>query len=134
VAIIPEACPDNCTGIDHGKCVNSTSAEGTKAKDSNSANYKSNGTFCICLGSYSGINCGQYPPDDIVALVAGISTAAIAGIIVGIVLVLGCVGGGSAYAYTQVYSNEQGMVVENNPIYSDPNQSGVNPIHRDTAT
>jgi len=81
------------------------------------------------LDGYYGLNCGQFPPlTDIVAIAAGASAAAIAGIIVGVALALACFGGGSAFAYSQLANDGENQVVSNNPIYRASTNQGDNPL------
>jgi len=128
---IPPPCPDDCTG--HGRCINRTAPDWV-AEEAKAHNpfWTGNESYCLCHGKYLGINCGQYPPsDNTVALAAGISSAVIAGIIVGLAIGLAGLGGGSAFAYAQLGGDNEERVVENNPIYSDPNKAGNNPLHKE---
>jgi len=68
-----------------------------------------------------------------VILAATLGTAAIVGIIIAIVVVLAVVGGGVAYRYRQVNTNDEAPV-QNNPLYRDNRGAGDNPLYNPTQT
>jgi len=66
-----------------------------------------------------------------VAVAAALSTAAIIGIIVGVVLCVAGVGAGGAYAYSQAAGAGSVAPVANNPIYVGSGAQGTNPLYRE---
>jgi len=70
--------------------------------------------------------------DPAVPLITGVvlSTAAIIGIIIGVVLCVAGVGAGGAYAYSQAAGTGNVAPVMNNPIYSGSGNQGQNPLFR----
>jgi len=68
---------------------------------------------------------------DTTVLVGSIlGTAAIAGIICALVVVVFGVGGGTAFAYYQGGIGGGSAVTANNPIYKEDTSSGTNPLHQ----
>jgi len=68
-------------------------------------------------------------PPGFIAPVVALSTAAIIGIVIGVVLCLAGVGGGGAYAYSQAAGTGAVAPVSNNPIYAGSGNSGMNPLY-----
>jgi hypothetical protein len=122
VTYVPEPCPDDCSGELAGECRNVTGP----APGSNNPN----ATFhmvCVCLPTYSGINCGIH--DDTVEIAVGLGAAAIVGIVIAIVVVLAAVGGGG-YAIAQNMAAAPVAPAMNNPLYVGAGQGGENPLNR----
>jgi hypothetical protein len=66
----------------------------------------------------------------VVAVAAALSTAAIIGIIIGVVLCVAGVGAGGAYAYSQAAGSGSVAPVANNPIYVGSGAAGTNPLYK----
>jgi len=66
----------------------------------------------------------------VVAVAAALSTAAIIGIIIGVVLCVAGVGAGGAYAYSQAAGSGSVAPVANNPIYVGSGAQGTNPLYK----
>lgn len=66
----------------------------------------------------------------VVAVAAALSTAAIVGIIIGVVLCIAGVGAGGAYAYSQAAGSGSVAPVANNPIYVGSGAQGTNPLYK----
>jgi len=86
---------------------------------------------CVCVSGYSGINCGVSPlvENSTVIIAVGLSTAAIAGIIVAAVLFVLLCGGGSAAVYNGMVGGPVGILTSN-PLYKGPATSAENPLFR----
>jgi len=65
----------------------------------------------------------------IIPAVIGLTTAAIIGIIIGVVLCIAGIGGGGAYAYSQAAGTGSVAPVSNNPIYQGSGGEGMNPLY-----
>jgi hypothetical protein len=70
---------------------------------------------------------GCNPP--IVAVAAVLSTAAIIGIVIGVVLCVAGVGAGGAFAYSQAAGTGNVAPVANNPLYAGNQNQGMNPLY-----
>jgi len=84
--------------------------------------------FCLngtCASRKAG-DCG--PPIPVV--VATLSTAAVIGIVIGVVLCVAGVGAGGAYAYSQAAGIGSAAPVANNPIYVGSGAQGTNPLYK----
>jgi len=81
---------------------------------------------CICVGDYSGDNCGTLP---IAIIVAPITAGVVAGIVIAIVAFLALAGGG-AYAAAQAMGSAGAAPVVNNPLYRGDGNQGVNPLYK----
>lgn len=66
----------------------------------------------------------------VVVAAAALSTAAIIGIIIGVVLCVAGVGAGGAYAYSQAAGSGSVAPVANNPIYVGSGAQGTNPLYK----
>jgi len=66
----------------------------------------------------------------VVAVAAALSTAAIIGIIIGVVLCVAGVGAGGAFAYSQAAGSGSVAPVANNPIYVGSGAQGTNPLYK----
>jgi len=64
-----------------------------------------------------------------VALAVGLTTAAIIGIVIAIVVILALVGGAAAYRYRQ-YQNDDDAPVQNNPLYAGAGNKQDNPLFK----
>jgi len=89
---------------------------------------------CVCFAGYSGINCGSYIPyTDTSAVIGGaLGTAAVVGIVIGVVVAVAGAGSGGSYAYSQLGGGGGVAVIGNNPIYSDTGLAGHNPLNKKT--
>jgi len=66
----------------------------------------------------------------VVAVAAALSTAAVIGIVIGVVLCVAGVGAGGAYAYSQAAGSGSVAPVANNPIYVGSGAQGTNPLYK----
>jgi hypothetical protein len=124
---VPALCPDAC--LNHGTCTNVTAANYQQALPSIEWYGKNISAFCLCYTGYSGINCGQVPaPQTQTAIIAGVSTAAIVGICIGLAVLAAGAGGGGAFAYGQAGGGGAAPTVGNNPLYEGKGFSANNPL------
>jgi hypothetical protein len=140
---VPPACPDNCTN--NGICVNISECADLSAgicptayKDKatgkcpqcggNQNTSKSNNytTVCACYPGQAGINCAVLS-GNLAGLVAGLTTAAIVGIIIAAIALAACAGGGG-FAISNAVNQDKGGGVFSNPLYEESGASGANPL------
>jgi tetrahydromethanopterin S-methyltransferase subunit E len=110
-------CPDNVK--QNGECPKC----GDNVNSSKAENYT---VVCACYPGQMGINCAV--ADGIAkGLIAGLTTAAIVGIILAALAAAACAGGGG-FAVSNAVSQDKGGGVFNNPLYEGGSSSGVNPL------
>jgi hypothetical protein len=72
---------------------------------------------------------GDAPVEVDIPLAVGLTTAAIVGIVIAIVVILALVGGAAAYRYRQ-YQNDEDAPVQNNPLYAGAGNKQDNPLFK----
>jgi len=90
----------------------------------NNSNYS---VVCACFSGNSGINCGVIYASN--ALIAGLTAAAIAGIILAALIAAGICAGGGALAAANAAGGDNDTGVFGNPLYEGSGYSGNNPLH-----
>jgi len=132
---IPGPCPDDCLASQgFGQCINATDPRNRNASSTYTPlgpNDVANGTvsFCLCATGYTGLNCGTPPAQTSVIAAAALSTGAVVGIIVGVVLFLALAGGGG-FAVAQAANNAPMTSVANNPLYVGNANAGNNALYK----
>jgi len=84
--------------------------------------------LCACIDPYEGINCGIIGAGINITLAAGLAAGIIAAIVVLGLLGAALCGGGAYAAASALGAAPSGNVVEN-PLYTDPQTAGGNPLY-----
>jgi tetrahydromethanopterin S-methyltransferase subunit E len=84
-------------------------------------------SLCACLDPYTGVNCGLLGTGINIVLAAGLAAGIIAAIVVLGLLGLALCTGGAYAAASALGAAPSGNVVEN-PLYTDPQTAGGNPL------
>jgi hypothetical protein len=117
VVYVPPPCPDDCLG--QGYCKN-------VSVDNSTTNYTK---VCVCYSGYFGVNCGGSDNTISATVIAATSLGVGAIIAIVIVAILASVGGGGAYAYSQLGGAETDVAITNNPLFKPSDNVHSNPLN-----